>query len=102
MKNKLYLLLSLLIVAVPLGLLSENPAWGEWEEDYYEKILGFIPTGIKNAHTLSSPLPDYSINGMNEVVSYYLSALLGLVLVYGIFYIFTKITAKKQDNHGSA
>jgi len=102
MKNKLYTVLIILTVAVPLGLLSENPAWGEWEENYYQKILGFIPNGIKNAHTIASPIPDYSINGMSDVASYYLSALLGLVLVYGIFYILVKIIAKKQDSHGSA
>ena len=96
------MVLSLLIVAVPLGLLSENPAWGEWEENYYQKILGFIPNGIKNAHTIESPIANYSINGLSHVVSYYLSALLGLALIYGIFYILTKIIAKKQDNHGSA
>lgn len=99
MKSKLYIVLSVLIVVVPLGLLSENPAWGEWGNSYYQKILGFIPSGIKNVHTIESPMADYSINGVNDVLSYYLSAITGLILLYGIFYLITKLTGKKKNKH---
>lgn len=101
MKNKLYIVLFILIVVVPVGLLSENPAWGEWENSYYQKILGFVPNGIKNAYTIQAPMTDYSIHGVNGIVSYYLSAIVGFILLYIIFYLLTKFISKKKNEHGS-
>lgn len=101
MRCKLYIVLFILIVTVPFGLLSKNPAWGEWENNHYQKVLGFIPNGIKNAYAIKSPMTDYSINGLNNVVSYYLSAIIGLLLLYGIFYFITKFTGKIKNEHGS-
>jgi len=101
MKNKLYIVLFILIVVVPVGLLSENPAWGEWGNSYYQKILGFVPSGIKNAHTIQAPMADYSIHGVNDIVGYYLSAIVGLLALYIIFYLLTKFISKKKNEHGS-
>lgn len=89
MKKIAYPLLVLLIL-VPLGLISENPAWAEWDNEYYQKVLGFIPEGIKHSFSIKSAMPDYSIAGVNDVVSYYISAVLGVILIFGFFYFLGK------------
>jgi hypothetical protein len=88
--KKIYYLVFGLIVLVPLGLLSENPAWGEWDMEYYEQKLGFVPDGIANASGTTPPLPDYSVPFLGEVSGYYLSAIVGVLLVFGIFYVLKK------------
>jgi hypothetical protein len=88
--KKVYYLVFGLIVLVPLGLLSENPAWGEWDIDYYKQKLGFVPDGISNATLQKAPLSDYSVPYLGEVSGYYLSAIIGVVLIIGIFYILKK------------
>ena len=41
--------LGILFVLLPLGLISEYSAWGEWDIQKYKELIGFIPEGIKNA-----------------------------------------------------
>jgi hypothetical protein len=94
MKKKLYMLVALLFVFVPLGLLTNSPAWGEWENEHYQKLLGYIPSGIANAKSLDAPIPDYAIGGTSQTLSYYLSALLGIVLLFGIYYFLLKVLKK--------
>ncbi|NPA65947.1 MAG: hypothetical protein GXO11_03605 [Epsilonproteobacteria bacterium] len=89
--KKIYLFLAVLIVLTPFGLLTQNPAWGEWEEEYYHKVLGFIPQGIQNASLVDAPLGEYSVGGFGEVSSYYLSAILGVVVIFGVFVLLKKV-----------
>lgn len=89
-KKAIYILISMLLL-VPLGLLSESPAWGEWDNEYYEKAIGFIPQGIKNAQSIKAFIPDYSVNGVGNVTGYYISALIGILLIFGIFYFIAKV-----------
>jgi len=91
MKTKIFKILAVMVLLVPLGFLTQNPAWGEWEPEYYMKILGYIPKGIANAKGLKAILPDYSLEGINEVFGYYISATVGTVLIFVIFYILAKI-----------
>jgi hypothetical protein len=95
--KKVYYLLFGLILLVPLGLISENPAWGEWEESFYEQKLGFIPQGIKEGGFFNALIPDYSFSSLGEVSSYYISAVLGVVLIFGVFFALKKIL-KKEEN----
>jgi len=101
MKTKIFILLGFLAVLAPLGLISESSAWGEWENEYYKELIGYIPKGIENASSLEAPVPDYTLNGFNDIVSYYFSAILGFILLYGIFYMLTKLMHKKQENNGT-
>lgn len=36
-----------LAILTPLGLLTQNPAFGEWTEEEIKKMLGFVPEGLK-------------------------------------------------------
>lgn len=85
--KKIFYPLIVLLALIPLGLISENPAWAEWDTGYYQEILGFIPKGINEAFSMKALMPDYTLSGINEVVAYYLSAFLGIALIFGFFYI---------------
>ncbi len=89
-KKILYILFAMVLL-VPLGLITESPAWGEWDNAYYEKVLGFIPKGIENAKGIKTFMADYSVKGFGSVAGYYISAIVGAILVFGIFYIIVRV-----------
>ena len=90
--------LVIMIISVPVGLLTSAPAFGEWDPDYYLKKLGFIPQGMQHFPQLQHPLlPDYSLPGANDVLGYYISAIVGVILVFIIWFIIGKIIAKKHS-----
>ena len=91
MKKRIYFILAALIVIIPLGLLSDSPAWGEWGKEYYKKILGYIPYGIAKAKGINAPMKDYSFGSLSDISGYYLSAIVGAVLIFAFFYILTKV-----------
>ena len=94
------IILGIMLLLVPLGLLTDAPAFGEWDNEYYKKILGFIPKGMEHFPNLQKPLlPDYSIAGANSVIGYYASAILGVALIFLVWFIIGKIIAKKSDNN---
>ena len=86
MHKKFFLPVILLLMAVPLGLLTDKPAWGEWGQDFYKKVIGFIPEGMKNEGLIKAIIPDYSLKGMPEVLSYYISAVIGVAAIFLFFY----------------
>jgi len=94
--KKIYLFLFVVVVFVPLGLLTENPAWGEWEEAKYQQMLGYIPKGISNSLSIKSPFPDYSSGFLGEVGSYYLSAFIGISLIFIIFFLLKKVIKRER------
>jgi len=96
MKKKALIILGVLLALVPLGLFTDNPAWGEWDLNYYKEKLGFIPKGMQNADTLKPIIPDYEIPGLGSVSGYYLSAIVGVILVFVIYFILLKIIKKKN------
>ena len=90
------IILSIMVIAVPLGLLTDAPAWGEWDNEYYKKTLGFIPKGMENANSINPIIPDYSI-GNNDVIGYYVSAIVGVILIYLVWFIVGKMVIRKKD-----
>lgn len=89
MKNyKIYIALFCVLLFVPLGLISENPAWGEWSGEEFEAMVGFVPHSIATSTSLISPiLPDYSLESIGSVASYYLSAILGAFICMGAIWL---------------
>ncbi len=85
--RRFYGILIAFVLAVPIGLyLTDASAWGEWEKEYYQKALGFIPGKIEST-SQSAPIPDYALSGMGDVSSYYLSAAVGVALIFAFFYL---------------
>ena len=86
-----YAIIAVLIAACPLGLLATGTAWGEWGADEIAEIvtngkaLGYTPAGLENGWSLNVPMPDYALEGMNEVLAYILSAVIGVALLIILF-----------------
>jgi len=91
MKSKVFKILAVMVLFVPFGLLTSYPAWGEWESEYYIKVLGYLPKGMAKTKGITPILPDYTMKGGNEVLWYYISALIGIILIFAIFYSIAKI-----------
>lgn len=82
----LAVLLVALMAAVPLGLLAEGTAWGEWGIDEIAATgAGYTPHGMQNGFAWNSLLPDYSVSGMPDWLGYVLSAVVGVSLLIIIF-----------------
>jgi hypothetical protein len=110
MKNhkKLWWGLAILILASPLGLIlpelfKSGPAWGEWSMEELEKMLGFVPDGIKRISDLwSAPIPDYNPKSwegqglMRSSLGYILSGVLGVGVIVLISFFLGKLLRKKD------
>ncbi len=87
----IFALIAALIAAVPLGLLATGTAWGEWgaaeiaEVVVNGKALGYPHAGLEKGWSMNVLMPDYALEGMNEVVAYILSAVIGVALLIILF-----------------
>ncbi|HHG73455.1 MAG TPA: hypothetical protein ENK22_00205 [Persephonella sp.] len=94
--RRIFFLMFILFLMLPLGLLTDAPAWGEWDLSFYEKAIGFIPEGMKKGNVIDPLIQDYSLEGLPPAVSYYLSAFIGTALIFLSFY-WIKIIRKKDE-----
>ena len=92
--NPVYLLLGVLIALVPLGLIAQGTAWGEWSNEELIEQIGYVPSGMQNGFSFESIMPDYSLNGLPEVFTYYLSAIIGVAILIVLFKMIS--TMKKK------
>lgn len=99
--NKALLLILALIVLVPLGLLAEGTAWGEWGADEIASVtaggqtLGYVPQGIREGWSLETVFADYTVAGLPEWAGYILSAIIGVTLVILIFKLMSALSKPK-------
>ncbi len=88
------IILAALIVATPLGLLAPGTAWGEWgTEQLASQGLSFIPAGLEKLSGLwGAPLAGYNLHALgNASLGYLLSAVLGIVVVTIVVWLFTML-----------
>lgn len=105
-KNRLpiFALIAALIAACPLGLLATGTAWGEWGADEIAEIvvggkaLGYTPAGLEKGWSLEVPMPDYALEGMNEVLAYILSAVIGVALLVILFKLLSLVMKGRRKN----
>ena len=99
----IFALIAALIAATPLGLLATGTAWGEWGADEIAEIvtdgkaLGYTPAGLANGWALEPPMPDYALEGMNEVVAYILSAVIGVALLIILFKLLSLVMKGRRN-----
>ncbi|MBU1912462.1 MAG: PDGLE domain-containing protein [Candidatus Omnitrophica bacterium] len=105
--TKLWIGIAVLIVLSPLGLIlpehfKAGSAWGEWSSDEMQKLVGYIPQGLKKLSSLwSAPIPDYAFKGWEEKglphlsFAYVMSAVIGIVIAVVVVLIIGKILIKK-------
>lgn len=80
------ILLVVLILAVPLGLLAEGTAWGEWSIDEIAATgAGYTPAGMTSGIDFKALLPDYSMAGLPDAAGYILSAAIGAAILIIVF-----------------
>lgn len=102
----LYYLLGALLVLVPLGLLAEGTAWGEWGADEIAEVvtagsaLGYTPHAIANGFELSVLFPDYTMGGIPDWFAYILSAIIGVALSIVLFRVIGAGMKTKTDFGG--
>lgn len=89
--------LAVLVALVPLGLMAEGTAWGEWGAEEIAEIetngvpLGYTPAGLENGWSLESLIPDYSMSGISEVPGYILSAVIGIAILVITFRLLSSL-----------
>jgi cobalt/nickel transport protein len=104
-QKKLWIGLLIMTLLTPLGILlpekfKAEEAWGEWGIDKLEKLLGYVPEGLKELADLwKAPIPDYNFGGEGasmtlQVFSYIISGLLGIGICAFIVYMVSRFIAK--------
>jgi cobalt/nickel transport system permease protein len=100
-----FALIAVLIAATPLGLLATGAAWGEWGAEEIAEVvtngeaLGYTPEGLANGWSLEALMPDYALDGMNEIAAYILSAVIGVALLVMIFKLFSLLFEGKKTQY---
>jgi len=106
--KKLWIGIGVLVLLTPLGviipaLFRAEGAWGEWGIDRIEKIVGFVPEGMKRlAGSWKAPLPDYALPGHStglaaESVEYVATGIIGVAITAAVMYLLAKILARKNE-----
>ena len=107
--TKLWIGMIVLILLSPLGLIlpqhfKAGSAWGEWDANEIQKLIGYVPQGLKKLADLwNAPMPDYAFKGWEEKGLSYLSfayissAVLGIVIIVAVIYLLGKLLGSKGD-----
>jgi len=99
--------LFILALLTPLGIIlpkkfNAEGAWGEWRTETLEKILGYVPAGLKRwANLWKAPIPNYNFSSKDatstaQVISYVLSGLLGIAIVCLGFYAISRLILRNK------
>ena len=106
-QKKLWTGLIIMALLSPLGILlpamfNSDGAWGEWGTETLEKLLGYVPDGLKKyADHWKAPVTDYNMGGESasitvQVISYIVSGLLGILAVSLAIYLISKVMIKNE------
>ena len=99
--------LGLLALLSPLGIImpaftGAGPAWGEWGPEELQKMLGYLPSGLKStSEAWRAPLPNYapaSWDGAGlplQALAYLLSAVAGIALAVAFVRLFGRYLAAR-------
>jgi cobalt/nickel transport protein len=110
--KKLWIGIGILVLLSPLGLVlpalfGAQGAWGEWGLHQIEKIMGYIPDGMKRlAGRWKAPFPEYAVPGQGENpagsgLGYILSGIIGIAATAGLVYLVAKLLSRKDDSPGN-
>lgn len=93
--------LVVLIIATPLGLLAPGTAWGEWSsKQLASRGFSFVPEGLAKLEGLwGAPLARYDLPALGNVrLGYILSAVVGIVLIAVIAWLFSALLGRGQGS----
>lgn len=106
--TRMWIGIAVLALFSPLGIilperLKAGSAWGEWGTDEIEKMLGYVPHGMKNvAEMWRAPLPDYDLKGWDHVglgmqsLGYIFSAVVGMAIIVAVILLMGKFVTKDE------
>jgi cobalt/nickel transport system permease protein len=97
----LWVALAVLVVASPLGLLAPGTAWGEWGSEELTRIgFKFIPGGMARLSGIwGAPLAEYDLPALgNANLGYVLSAVVGILVVAVIAWLFTALLTSRSHS----
>ena len=108
--KKLWIGIGILALLSPLGLIipalfGAGGAWGEWGIATIEKVVGFVPEGMKRfADPGKAPLSGYAAPGQSEGLvyesfGYIFSAIIGITLAAAIMFLLAKLLVRKKNDH---
>lgn len=108
--KKLWLGIGILVLLTPLGLIipalfGAGGTWGEWGPDEIERIVGFVPEGMKRlAERWRSPLPAYAVPGQvrspfGEGLGYIITAVIGVAATAGAGYLLARYFSRKNGKN---
>ncbi len=106
--KKIWITIAILAILSPLGIIvpklfNAEGAWGEWGIDKIEKVVGFVPEGMKRiGERWKAPLSDYGLPGQSETlgnrsIGYIISSIIGVIFVAGIMYLLTRLLVRKKN-----
>lgn len=90
-------LMCVLIVLVPLGLLAEGDAWGEWAPEDVSAAVGYAPQGLSSGWMWEAFVPDYSFGALPDWAGYVLSAVIGVAVLVIVFRLLAAGGKQKVD-----
>jgi len=105
--KKLWAGILVLVVLTPIGLVlshffQSGDAWGEWGTETIQKLVGYVPVGLKKTADLwKAPVRNYNLGSESASLpaqsgSYILSAFIGIVLAAGILYVLSRMLLKRK------
>jgi hypothetical protein len=106
-QKKTWIGLFIMALLTPLGVVlpkwfNAEDAWGEWGIDKIEKLLGYIPAGMKKVSEIwKAPIPDYNFGGESasmatRIASYIISGVIGILLISIAAYALSKFLVKRE------
>jgi cobalt/nickel transport protein len=106
--GKLWIGIGILVLLSPLGIIipgycGAKGAWGEWGLDQIEKLVGFVPEGMRRiAHIWRAPMTDYAVpgqgTGLGGGLGYLLAGILGVGATAGLMYLVTKLLLRRNGS----
>ncbi|MGE5173071.1 MAG: PDGLE domain-containing protein [Betaproteobacteria bacterium] len=107
--RRLWIGIGILVLLSPLGIIipsyfGAGGAWGEWGLDQIEKLVGFVPEGMKRiSHAWKAPMTNYAVPGQGQGLihgglGYFVAAIVGISATAGLVYLLAKLLVRKNGS----
>jgi cobalt/nickel transport protein len=106
-RRKLWIGLLIMALLTPVGIIlpkrfNAGDAWGEWGTGTIEKLLGYVPEGLKRlADIWKAPISGYSFGDEGSslavrIISYIISGIIGILIAALVVYIISRFLVKHE------